>query len=120
MLSNFAKNVIRSRIENNLTKTCTVTRYIETVDPVLGIPEKSLQSQTNYACFLTRVGRSGSELVLEADQGRVFYMLQLPYDADIEDGDTVTIDSEDYETKQVFRSQSVDVMRQAMVVKVGS
>lgn len=120
MFSDWSKNLIRSRIEINLTETCIITRWSETANSVYGTPERSVASQVEAKCFLTSTSRASDAMITDADKGRVFYMLQLPHDTDIEDGDTVTVKGEDYETKQVIRSQSVDVMRQALLVKAGS
>ena len=56
-------------------------------------------------------------MVTGADQSEVHYELQLAWDADIRDGDSVVIDGETYETVQVYRNQSQKVMRQATLVK---
>lgn len=111
--------MIRSRINRNLTQTCTITRNVQTVD-AYGALSVSSSSSTSSECFLTKMSRATPELLNEQDLSRVFYELHVPYDTDIDDNDVVTIDGETYRTVQVHRSQSVNVMRQAILVKVGA
>lgn len=119
MFSNFTKSRVRSRINQNLTQTCTITRNVQTVD-AYGALSVTSSSSTTSKCFLTRLQRNAPELLNEQDLSRVYYSLHLPYDTDIDDNDVVTISGETYRTVQVYRDQSVDVMRQAIVVKVGA
>lgn len=118
-LPDFVLRTLRARVNANLVDMCIIERYEDSLD-AYGNPERSLVSSTEYRCYLIRTDRSAGDMITEADVGRVFYELQLPYDADIADGDTVLIDSERYETMQVYRNQSVDVMRQARLVKQGA
>lgn len=119
MLSNNTRNLVRARINQNLTLTCTITRNVQDVD-AYGALSVASTSSTTSKCFLTRLQRSSPELLNEQDLSRVFYELHLPYDTDIDDNDIVTIGGETYRTVQVYRDQSVNVMRQAVVVKVGA
>lgn len=110
---------IRNRINENLIQTCTITRSVQDVDAYGAISTVS-SSSTTSACYLTRMSRTAPELLNEQDLSRVYYSLHVPHDTDLEDGDVVTIAGETYRTVQVYRSQSVDVMRQAIVVKEGA
>lgn len=112
-------------IEKNLTQTCRIERYTYGEDSLGGRAVTGTEIVYEGKCFLTRVNRSGADMVAAAEQGRVYYTLNLPYDADIQDQDAVFIILENgaeeaYETAQVIRRQSVDVMRQAMIVRAGS
>jgi hypothetical protein len=106
-------------VGHHLTQTCTIERRTFSTSDYGGETEGPTLVITSD-CYLTRATRSGGDMINAADQGRVFYMLHLPYDVDIEDGDEVVVDSERYRTEQVYRDQSVGVMRQALVVKEGS
>lgn len=120
MLPDWVKAIVRQQIDENLSQSCTIERYEDVASSGLGAPKRRLVSSFECACFLTKEQGQADSKLNEADKGRVFYMLQLPYDADIRDGDTVLIAGESYETRQVLRSQSQDVMRQARLVKAGS
>lgn len=120
MLPDWLKANIRQQIETNLTQSCTIERYEDVASANLGAPKRRFVSAIESACFLTKEQGQADTMLNEADKGRVFYTLQLPYNTDIQDGDTVLIDGESYETRQVLRSQSQDVMRQARLVKAGS
>lgn len=111
--------MLRSRINENLTQTCTITRNVQGVD-AYGSLSVTSSSTSSSACFLTRLQRNAPELLNEQDQSRTYYELHVPYNTDLDDGDVVTIDGETYRTVQVYRNQSVDVMRQAIVVKEGA
>lgn len=115
----FVLNMLRARINENLVDTCTIERY-QDVSDAYGAPVRTLVSSTSSACYLIRKQASSNGMVTGADQSMVNYELQLPYDADIEDGDSVVLDGERYETVQVYRNQSQNVMRQAELVKAGA
>jgi len=119
MLPDWLKAQVRARINENLTETCEIRRYTDAVD-AYGNPEKTLVSSTEYSCFLIRANQASDGMVTGADVAEVQYEVQLPYDADIADGDEVVIGSEVYQTVQVYRNQSQSVMRQARLVKAGS
>ncbi len=112
---------LRASINDELMDTCTIIRYGDAVNDDYGLAVRSIVSETSSACALTRASRAtNQDMITHADKGRAFYMLSMPYDTDIQDGDTIIVASEDYETKQVIRSHSNDVMRQALLVKAGS
>ena len=119
MLSTRLKGRVRQKVEQNLTMSCTIERPQWGQDDYGGREGLPPLTSTS-ACFLTRLTRTGADMINAADQGRVFYMLHLPWDADIEDGDEVVIDGERYRVEQAIRQQSVQVMRQAVVVLQGS
>lgn len=119
MLSTRLQGMVRQRVEQNLTQSCTIERPDWGTDEYGGRVELPPATSTSD-CFLTRKNRSSADMINAADMGRVFYMLHLPWDADIEDGDVVVIDDERYRVEQAIRQQSVQVMRQAVVVLQGS
>ena len=119
MFSDFTRKTIRNRIQDHLIQTCEIQRRSFTQDDFGGSTALPVQSTTE-SCFLTRLTRAGQDMVQDADKGRIFYELQLPFDADIQDNDRVVIDTITYEVAQAVRANSNDVMRQAIVMKVGS
>lgn len=119
MLNDWLKGRVREQVGVHLTMTCTIRRKTQTISEYGGQTDGPTLEITS-ACFLTRANRNSADMINAADQGRVFYMLHLPYDTDIEDGDDVVVDGETYYTEQVYRSQSLNIMRQALVVKQGS
>jgi len=118
------KNQVRKQIETHLTQTCRIERYTYGSGSLGGRTKTGTQVITT-ACFLTRVQRTGADMVAAAEQGRIYHMLHVPWDVDIQDQDVVFLildkgDEVKFETAQVLRYQSVEVMRQALVVKAGS
>lgn len=110
---------VRARIEQHLVQECTIERKTYALDEY-GVSQVITTTPTTSACFLTRNTRSAAQMNDTKDQARVYYNLHLPHDADIRDGDEVVIDGERYYTEQVLRSQGMNVMRQAVLVKHGS
>lgn len=111
-------------VESHLVLNCRIERYEYGLDSLGGRSVLSTEVISSV-CFLTRVTRTGADMVAAAEQGRVYYQLQLPHDVDIQDQDAVFLlhdngEEEQFETVQVLRQQGVDVMRQATLVKAGS
>lgn len=121
MLPDWLKQTIRAQINGHLVQTCTIERYVDAASTNLGAPKRVLKWSVESPCFLKKESmNTANPLVNEADKGKVFYELELPYDTEIADGDSVIVDGERYETRQVLSRQSQDVMVQARLVKVGS
>ncbi len=121
MLNDRLKNQVRARIEKHLTQTCVIRRREYATDSY-GNEVEFARTQITSACFLTVLRRYAGNRVAAEDLGRVYYTLHLPYDTDIQDNDEVEVDGDTtvYRVEQAIRSQGVDVMRQAIVVKAGS
>lgn len=125
MLNSRLQAQVRARVERHLTQTCQIERKTFATDEY---GDRSLASTLVIpsACFLTKVSRSSAQETAGADLGRVYYNLHLPYDTDIRDGDevviidAVTAAEERYTVDQAIRSQGVNVMRQAVLIKAGS
>lgn len=117
MLPDWLSNQIRSTINTHLSETCRIERWSDSVGDY-GEPVRSLDYATDATCYLTRLNRESDGMVTEAERSETRYMLQLPHDADIRDGDVVIVNDERYQVAQVHRSMSQQVMRQAIVIKV--
>lgn len=52
------------------------------------------------------------------DAARAYYQLTVPHNADIDDGDTVTISGADYEVMQAHAAQSSRMVRRALIVRL--
>ncbi len=118
MLRSRTQKLLRRRINSVLSETCTIRRVVKSLDEY-GSPIETAPVDTSSACFLTGLRRTSANLISGADVGRVFYELHLPYDADIEDTDVILLDGQEYHIEQVIARQSVNVMKQVIVVKVG-
>lgn len=119
ILSNSTQAILRQRVESAMTKDCIIRRTTFSTDSYGG-PGTPLSVDVFSKTYLTRVQRTGADMVAAADSGRVHYMANLPYDADIRDGDAVIVDEIEYQTVQVIARHSNDLMRQALIVKAGS
>lgn len=121
MLSNRLRAQVRRTVAKHLTQRCTIERQMFNLTDEAGGHVDGPNTLIESACFLTRVNRSSADLLAgTADIGRVYYTLNVPHDTDIRDEDVVVIEGERYRVEQVMRSNGLDVMRQALVVKQGS
>ena len=67
-------------------------------------------------CRLDSISRTAlTGMIADAEVGRTYYQLSLPYNADLRDGDSVSVASKTYECLQVFRGQSANAVRRALL-----
>jgi len=120
MVPSWVKKKVQAQVNKNLTEICHIERYsLESVGEY-GETDPILISTTQYPCFLRAEKQAPDGMVTGADRGEVFYTLELPFDADIEDGDKIIIGTDTYETRQVMKAESQDVRRFARLVKAGA
>jgi len=114
------QRTIQRAMLRRLTQTCVIRRITSVTDDGYGQPQETT-SDTSSACFLSRDRRAPAEAgVTGADIGKTYYMLTLPYDADIEESDSVIVDGLAYEVSQVETEHGNGVLKQARIVKAGS
>lgn len=61
----------------------------------------------------------GDRVIAAQERGRAWYQLSVPWDADLRDGDRVTVSSVTYELVQVHDDHSQRLVRRAIVSKLG-
>ena len=119
MFANWSKRIVQKTIESHLVQRCVVQRYEDAIGDY-GEPVRGLVFSAEYDCYLTAEQNTPPNMVVEADRGVVYYKLSLPFDADIQDGDSVVIGDIGYETRQVITRQSQDVMLTARLIRSSS
>jgi head-tail adaptor len=67
-------------------------------------------------CRVDSINRQDTAgMIADAEVGRTYYQLSLPYNADLRDGDRVSVSSVVYECLQVYRNQSANGVRRAVL-----
>ncbi|QPC81067.1 hypothetical protein G4Y79_15290 [Phototrophicus methaneseepsis] len=115
------QRMMQRAVLRRLTQTCEIRRnHAPVPDGYGGYQEPRGYDRIVSACFLVTDSRRQRDAgVAGADVGQVFYVLQLPYDTDIQDGDVVIVDDKQFEVAQAVVEHSNDVMRQARLVRAG-
>lgn len=111
--------MLQRAIARHLTQRCTIKRESAYTEDEYGTPSTT-DLMWDSACYLTRDRRTPPETgVADSDSSRVYYILQLPYDVDLADGDTVIVDDVEYQVAQANIRHSNDVMQNARITKAG-
>lgn len=118
------QDTIRRAIERHLTQACTIRRESAYTEDAYGTPSTT-PIEWISACYVTRDRRQPPEAgVAGGDVGRVYYTLQLPWqanpDLDVKDGDTVIVDGVEYQVSQANIRHSNAVMQHARITKAGA
>lgn len=101
MLSNQMKAFLRRQANKSLTETCTIERKT-TATTSAGYAEPTWGVVTTAACrLLPLTQRDAKGQVAFQEANRVYFRLELAYDADVRDGDRVKIDGVIYEILQI-------------------
>jgi head-tail adaptor len=67
-------------------------------------------------CRVDSISRDDSAgIIADAEVGKTYYQLSIPYNADLRDGDRLSISSKTYECLQIFRGQSASGVRRAVL-----
>ena len=112
--------MLQRAIARHLTQSCTIKRESAYTEDEYGTPETT-DLVWSSACYLTRDRRTPSDAgVADSDSSRVYYILQLPYDVDLADGDTVIVDEVEYQVAQANIRHSNDVMQNARITRAGA
>lgn len=81
-----------------------------------GVHDPTWNAVGTVVCRLDSVSRQDSEgIIADAEVGKTYYQLSIPYNADLRDGDRLSISSKVYECLQVFRGQSAHAVRRAVL-----
>lgn len=118
-LSNLTKSIIRRTVGEMLTEAVVIKRYTDSLD-TYGAPVRALASSVSTTGYLTdAAGGANVAMVADEDVSEVTYLLTVPYNADIVDGDVVTVGGRDYRVRRVIIDHSNDVLRRVWVVRIG-
>ncbi len=115
-----SQELARARRDAAQTLVDTAIIKRESVTNNNGINESSFGAVGTVSCRLDPIPMNkSSELYSgEREAAREYFMLTLPDDADIIDGDKVTISAEDYEVMVLHRQHSFRLMVRATVYRV--
>lgn len=118
--SRYTRQMVRKRIERNLPDEAEIVRPSNNTVNDYGDPVAGLPTRYPTRCYLAKMGRSEAEMIAEADQSRIYYQANFPFDVEIADGDYLLVNDVRYEIVQIMERHSNSVMVQAIVVRGGS
>lgn len=121
MVSGRTLALIRMRVDTFLTDTCTILRPTAVSDEYGNSTDTETQIATNVPCRLLPIReRDSTEMVGDAEAGRVYYRAILPYNAPVQDNDVLVVDGERYEGLQVETDHTDKVDIRVRVSKLGA
>ena len=107
----------RADAAETLVDSATIKR--STPVNTYGIADDSFATVTTVACRIDPMSnRVGEPYAGEREAARTYFILTLPYDTTINDGDRVTINSEDYEVLTLHKQHSYRLMVRAVVFRI--
>jgi len=109
----------RERQEEAMPGTCTITRPAITYGGPTGTTEGETTVGSGIACRIAPGLRTpDEEEIAEAVRGRMWWIVSLPHDQDIDREDTITISSTAYEVIGVMNAGSWVTAKRVAVVEV--
>ena len=119
MLSDRELAALRADVLGLLPDTCVIQRATTTTNSA-GAWTETYSAAGTVVCRLDPFKMATGEQVIAAqERGRAWYQLSVPWDADLRDGDRVTVSSVTYELVQVHDDHSHRLVRRAIVSKLG-
>lgn len=122
MLTDAELTQLRADVLETLVSTCAIYRPSSSVDSHYFAGETNGAAVATVACrldpFTARNDIQGMLAGREAN--RAYFQLTVPWDADLRDGDHVTISGESLEVLQLFDIHSDRIVKRALVVKVAA
>lgn len=113
---------LRSDVLETLLTTCTILRASATVDGNYLPGESWGTAAAGVRCrldpYTNRQDSAG--LVGGREANRSYFQLTLPWDADVDDGDRIAIDSATYELVLLHATHSGRVVKRATLAKVAT
>lgn len=119
MLTTRELSDLRADVLETLISTCTVQR-VTTTNNKGKVSETWTAVETDIVCRVDPYQRQDSAgVVADQEQGRAWFRLTLPWDADIGDGDRVIYGGETYELVQLHATHSGHIVTRAIIAKLG-
>ncbi len=110
---------MRAIADDFFPDTCTIQTPTASIGAMGGIGVSYANTYTNVACRLDPQGPGGGEAIVnEALEGKSGWMLNIPYDQDIDITYRVVHDGVDYEVARVSDTQSYRTIRRALLTRV--
>lgn len=110
---------MRAVADDFLPDTCTIQTPTAATGAMGGISESFANTYTGIACRLDPASTEGSERITnEALEGRSMWVLNIPYDQDIDITYRVVHSSVTYEVRSVWDTHSYSTIRRASLVRV--
>lgn len=110
---------LRAEVRGLLPDTAVISRATTTTNSS-GAWSETYSAAGTVVCRLDPFKMATGEQVIAAqERGRAWYQLSVPWDADLRDGDRVTVSSVTYELVQVHDDHSQRLVRRAIVSKLG-
>ena len=112
-------DALRSDLTELLPDTATIQRAALT--NTKGAWSESFSTQATVACRIDPYVRAdNSGMMAEGESGRNFYLVSMAYDADVQDGDRIVINSVTYEVIQMHNKQSKRLATRVIVAELNT
>jgi uncharacterized protein (UPF0128 family) len=120
MLSDSELDALRTQLETlTLVQTVIIERLTETISDTGGVSE----ADTTVATVSGRLDpfrRGASDYIIgDQEKGRAYYQVTVEHDADLRDGDKVTVGGTEYRVLQVHAGNALAAVKRALAVKIG-
>jgi hypothetical protein len=109
---------MRTIADDFFPDTCTIQTPTGSTGAMGGIANSYANTYTDVSCRLDPQGVGGETIVNEALEGKSAWMLNIPYDQDIDITYRVVHDSKEYEVVRVSDTQSYKTIRRALLTRV--
>lgn len=119
MTFNFFNDDEISRMRSDVANMMPGTAYILRMTPGAGLYggyTGSVGTAGTVSVRLDRLSRQDSQgIIADAEVGKTYYRVTLPYNADLRDGDDLEVNSVVFRVLQVSHAQSADIFTRAVV-----
>jgi hypothetical protein len=121
MLTSTELDQLRADALLTLPDTCAILRPSATTDADGDSTSTWETAAASVACRLDPFHwRDWHGLVAEREVNRTYYVLTLPYDANLRDGDRVVVADQPLEVMQLFDRQSARIVVRAYVARISA
>jgi hypothetical protein len=108
---------IREDFAELMPGTAIISRSTAGTGSLYAPHNKTWAAVGTVICRVDNLNRQDTAaMIADAKVGSTFYKLTIPYDADLRDGDKISVDSRNYECLQIQREQSANAVRRAILV----
>jgi head-tail adaptor len=118
-MSGFLTDDELAKIREDLYELLPGTAIIQRPSAGTGLYGSHAPSWNNVGTVVCRVDsisrQDAQGIIADAEVGKTYYQMTLPYNGDLRDGDRLSIGGRVYECLQIFRGQSANGVRRAVL-----
>ncbi len=108
----------RADVLETLVSVVVIQRLTTTIDDS-GLPSEAWNTIDTVMGRIDNIARmSGGEMIVESEKGKTYYQLTIEWDAEIQDGDQISIGGLVYELKQIHEAQDLRIVKRGIIVLV--